>query len=457
MHMKNVVFRQYDIRGIVGEELIIEEVYELARAVAYYVTEKNPKFKTVMIGMDAREHSPAIKEQLSRGFIDSGIDVILVGICTTPMIYFATYTMPIDGAIMITASHNPKEYNGLKICLGKETLWGEQIRTIGTLFNEKKHIVTEHKGSYAEQSIKDAYIEWHTNEFKHLKDMSLPIVVDCGNGTAGAVIPDIIHAMSWKNVHLLCADVDPQFPNHTADPTVERNMEDVKLAIQETQSIVGIGFDGDADRMGAMTHKGELIGGDKLLAVFAQPMVKKHPGMKVVCNVVCSAGLGEVLSQWGAETIIAPVGRSIIEETMHEHHALLGGETSCHFFFKDRHFGYDDGIYAMFRLLEIMQKSGKNLAQLLEIFPQKVTSPEYRISCAEEIKYAIVNEIKGLFFQHKQYQIQSIDGVKVITDYGWGLIRASNTQPLLSIRFEANTVKDLNHIKEDFVVVLCNY
>ena len=142
---------------------------------------------------------------------------------------------------------------------------------------------------------------------------------------------------------------------------------------------------------------------------------------------------------------------------MHEHHALLGGETSCHFFFKDRHFGYDDGIYAMFRLLEIMQKSGKNLAQLLEIFPQKVTSPEYRISCAEEIKYAIVNEIKGLFFQHKQYQIQSIDGVKVITDYGWGLIRASNTQPLLSIRFEANTVKDLNHIKEDFVVVLCNY
>src|SRR5436190_15767050 len=195
MHMKNVVFRQYDIRGIVGEELIIEEVYELARAVAYYVTEKNPKFKTVMIGMDAREHSPAIKEQLSRGFIDSGIDVILVGICTTPMIYFATYTMPIDGAIMITASHNPKEYNGLKICLGTKSLWGEHIKTIGTLFNERKQLDTQIQGKYSEQSLKDSYIAWHINEFQHLKGMTLPIVIDCGNGTAGIVVPDIIEQM----------------------------------------------------------------------------------------------------------------------------------------------------------------------------------------------------------------------------------------------------------------------
>jgi len=457
MRTQNVIFRQYDIRGIVGEELIIEEVYELARAIAYYLVEKNSQFKTIAIGMDAREHSPAIKEQLSRGFIDSGIDVIFVGVCTTPMIYFSTYTMPIDGAIMITASHNPKEYNGLKICLGTTSLWGEHIRKIGTLFNEKKQLGTEIQGKYVEQSLKDSYIAWHINEFKHLKGMTLPIVIDCGNGTAGIVVPDIIEQMQWNNIHLLCAEVDAAFPNHVADPTVARNMEDVKKTIEETNAEIGIGFDGDVDRMGVMTNRGDLVIGDKLLAVFAQPMVKKNPGMKVVCNIVCSAGLGEVLAKWGAEIIITPVGHSVIEEAMHEHNALLGGETSCHFFFRDRHFGYDDGIYAMFRLLEILIESGKNLTELLEVFPKKVTSPEYRIPCEEETKYAIVNEIKGLLFQNKQYQITTIDGVRVSNDYGWGLLRASNTQPLLSIRFEADTVENLNHIKESFIMALSNY
>lgn len=458
MRTQNVIFREYDIRGIVGEELIIDEVYELARAIAFYLVEKNPQLKMVAIGMDGREHSPAIKEQVCRGLMDSGLDVVFIGLCTSPMIYFATYTISIDAAIMVTASHNPKEYNGLKICLGKHSLSGEKIRQIGQYFNEKKHVTAQVKGTYSENFIKDAYIEWHLNEFKHLKNIPLSMVIDCGNGSAGTVIPEIVQKMDWKNAHLLCTDVDPTFPNHTADPTKIENMKDVRDAVVKTEAVVGIGFDGDADRMGAMTNTGELISGDKLLVVFAQPMVQKNPGMRVVCNVVCSSGVGEVLSEWGAETIITPVGHSVVEDAMITNHALLGGETSCHFFFKDRHFGYDDGVYAMFRLIELLIESGKSVSQLLDVFPSKVTSPEYRITCTEEAKYAIVQEAKGLFFQrYKQYKIEAIDGVKVTTDYGWGLLRASNTQPVLSIRFEANSQEDLNHIKEDFVVILCHY
>ena len=454
--MKKTIFREYDIRGIVGTELMIENVYDLGRAIAFYLVQLNGAVKTVAVAMDGREHSPAIKEHLCRALTESGLDVIFIGLCSSPMMYFATYTMPIDAGIMVTASHNSKEYNGFKICLGTQSLWGAQIRQLGELYEEKKHLVAE-AGSYSEQSIKNDYIAWHVEKFDHLKDITLPMVIDCGNGSAGVVIPELVALMGWNNAQLLHEVVDGTFPNHEADPTSLKNMQDVKHALQTTDAVVGIGFDGDADRMGAMTKEGELVPGDKLIALFAQPMIKDHPGMTVVYNVVCSAGLTEVLESWGAQTVITPVGHSIIEESMHTHHALLGGETSCHFFFKDRHFGYDDGVYAMFRLIELLVQSGKSLAELLTVFPKKVTSPEYRIACSEDDKYVIVQEIKGLFYQQKNVEILAIDGVRVTTDYGWGIIRASNTQPVLSIRFEANTLEDLEHIKEDFIVVLAHY
>lgn len=455
--MKETIFREYDIRGIVGTELIIEDVYGLGRAIAFYLLQLNKAVKTVAVAMDGRTHSLAIKNELCRALIDSGLDIVFLGICTSPMVYFATHTMPIDAAIMVTASHNPKEYNGFKICLGTQSLWGSQIRDIGKLYQEKKYLVPEAMGTYKEQLIKDDYIAWHIDKFAHLRDRDMAMVIDCGNGAAGIVIPEIVAAMGWKNAQLLYEIVDGTFPNHEADPTSLKNMQDVKNAMQTTDAVVGIGFDGDADRMGAMTKEGELVPGDKMIALFAQPMIKKYPGMTVVYNVVCSAGLTEVLEQWGAKTVMTPVGHSIIEENMHTHHALLGGETSCHFFFKDRHFGYDDGIYAMFRLVELLVESKKSLTELLKVFPQKVTSPEFRIPCDEENKYAMVHEMKGLFYQQQNAQIIAIDGVRVMKEYGWGIVRASNTQPVLSIRFEANTEKDLQRIKEDFIAVLSHY
>lgn len=455
--MKETIFREYDIRGLVNDELIIDAVYDLGRTIAFYLKQLNNNVKTVVVGMDGRDSSPAIKEHMCRALIDSGMDVIFVGVCSSPMIYFATYTMPVDAAVMITASHNPKEYNGLKVCLGTHSLWGAQIKELGKLYFAKKNLVITTSGTYREHAIKDAYIAWHAEKFAHLKGADIAAIIDCGNGAAGVVIPDIIQTMQWKNIQLLCAEVDGTFPNHEADPTHIKNMQDVLHALQATDAVVGMGFDGDADRMGAMTKEGELVPGDKLIALFAQPMIKEYPAMTVVCNVMCSAGLTELLEQWGAKTVVTPVGHSIIEENMETHNAMLGGETSCHFFFRDRHFGYDDGVYAMFRLIELLVQSKKNLSELLTVFPKKVSSPEFRVPCAEEKKHTMVQEMKSLFSQQKNVKILAIDGVRVTTDYGWGIIRASNTQPMLSIRFEANTPEDLQHVKEDFIAVMAHY
>jgi len=455
--MKETIFREYDIRGLVGSELMLEGVYDLGRAIAFYLVQLDSNVKTVVVGMDARDHSSAIKDDLCRALIDSGLNVVFMGLCSSPMMYYATYSMPVDAGIMITASHNPKEYNGLKICLGTHSLWGQQIKELGKLYYAQKHLTPTVSGSYREHSVNNDYIAWHVEKFAHLKNSDIAAVVDCGNGSAGVVLPDIVEAMGWDNIQLLYADVDGNFPNHEADPTREQNMQDVKNVLQKTNAVVGIGFDGDADRMGAMTKAGELIPGDKLIALFAQPMVKQYPAMTVVYNVVCSDGLTELLESWGVRTVITPVGHSIIEESMEKYNAMLGGETSCHFFFRDRHFGYDDGVYAMFRLIEILVQSKKSLAELLTVFPKKVTSPEFRLVCDEDKKQAIVEGVKELFYRKKNVQLLTIDGVRVTTDYGWGIVRASNTQPVLSIRFEGNTEQDLQHVKEDFVAILAHY
>lgn len=455
--MKKTIFREYDIRGIVGDELIIEEVYALARAIAYYFIEHNPHCKTIAVGMDGRTHSKRIKEELCRGLQDSGIDVVFIGLCHSPLLYFATHTLPVDGGLMVTASHNPKEYNGIKLCLGTEFLSGEQIKSIGADYYDKKYVDTTVQGTYREQEFVDVYVEWHENQFSHLKGMDLPIVLDCANGAAGTVIPQLIEKMEWKNTTVLYPEVDGTFPNHEADPSQESNMHAIKKLLQTTETVIGIGFDGDADRMGAMTKSGILVSGDKMLAVFAQPMVKEHPGMTVVYNVVCSAGLGQLLEAWGAKSCITPVGHSIIDQNMIKYNGLLGGETSCHFFFRDRHFGYDDGVYAMLRLVEILVESNKTLDELLMVFPKKVTSPEFRIPCTEDSKYMVMESIKQAFVSQSGVDVVTVDGVKITKPYGWGLVRPSNTQPVFSMRFESDTHDGLAKIKQDFVAILVKY
>jgi phosphomannomutase/phosphoglucomutase len=455
--MKDFIFREYDIRGIVGTDLIIEEVYDLVRAIAYYLKEQDPNVSTIVVGMDGRTHSPAIKDELCRALLDSGLDVMFIGVCPSPVLYYALYTQPVDGGLMITASHNPKEDNGIKICLGKESIWGEQVRVIRDLYKTRKKITPEKKGSYREYALIPDYIEFMARHFPSLIGMKMPIIVDCGNAVGGTVMPGLIKRMGWSNVQLLYPEVDGNYPNHEADPVKEKNMQDVKRLLKTTEAVVGMGLDGDCDRMAAMTKDGYLVPGDELLSVFAESIIKDHANMAVVFDIKSSSGLIELLERWGAKPIFSPSGHAIIKEKMKETHAVLGGELSCHFFFSDRFFGFDDGIYSLMRLLELLVQSGKSLRYFVDRFPKKESSPEYRISYDERLRTEIIAVIKRAFSLRKDIDMITIDGIRATMPYGWGIIRPSNTQPVMCLRFESDTRDGLEKVKRDFMDVLAPY
>ncbi len=455
--MKDTIFREYDIRGKVGDELIIDEVYNFTRAMAFYFKQKNPATKTIAVGMDGRIHSEAIKNEMCRGFADSGMDVIFVGTCPTPALYYALHTLPVDGGIMITASHNPKEYNGMKVCLGTESVWGKEIGRLRDLYKAGKYVDSDTIGTIKDQPIVDSYIDWLVDHFKHLIGMHQSVVIDCGNGAAGTVLPSLIKRMQWRNVTLLYEEVDGTYPNHEADPIVEKNMQDVKHMLSTTDIALGIGLDGDCDRMAPMQKTGQLVPGDKLLALFAQQVLQESPGASIVFDIKSSAGLIELLDTWGGRGCISPSGHSIIKDQMKKHNAKLAGELSCHFFFHDRYFGYDDGIYAMMRLFELLNQTGKSLGQLLEVFPKKVSSPEYRIDYDEDSKHAIIQTLKKTFEGRADVDVLTIDGVRATMPYGWGIVRPSNTQPKLCLRFESDSHEGLQRVKDDFIQALTPY
>lgn len=455
--MQDIIFREYDIRGKVGTELVIDEVADLARAIAFYFVSKKPGVKKVALGMDGRLHSPAIKNQIVKGLTESGLDVVFIGVCTTPVMYFGMHNTPVDAGLMITASHNPKEYNGLKIMLGKEGVSGASIQEIRRLFHESRSLTPHETGTYIEKPLVSTYVKWITDHFKHLKGLKISAVVDCGNGAGGTVMPDLIKRMGWANVMLQYGEVDGTYPHHEADPTVEKNMSDVKDILASTNIAIGIGLDGDCDRMAPMTKSGFLVPGDQLLALYAHKVVQEHPGANVVFDIKSSSALIETLEKMGAVPRISPSGHSIIKNSMKEYGALLAGELSCHFFFHDRYFGYDDGIYAMMRLFELLHETGKTLEELLANVPKKISSREYRIACEDAMKQQIVAAIKNDLLQRPDVQALTIDGVRATMPYGWGLVRASNTQPALTIRFESDTYEGLDRVKQDFYTVLMPY
>ncbi|TET07012.1 phosphomannomutase/phosphoglucomutase [Candidatus Dependentiae bacterium] len=455
--MADSVFKEYDIRGKVGEELSLDEMYDLVCSIAYYFIHNNPSTKTVAVGMDGRIHSPHIKKQVCKALCDSGLNVWFLGLCPSPALYFAMHTLPVEAGIMITASHNPKEYNGLKICLGKHLVYGPAIKEIGRLFKEQKKVEETDCGKLSEYPIIEPYINWLADHFTDLKGMKLSVIIDCGNAVAGTVFPQLIKKMHWPNVQLLYEEIDGTYPHHTADPVIEKNMLDVKKVLAGTDIAFGIGFDGDGDRMAAMTKEGYLLPGDRLLALFAKSILKDNPGAAVVFDIKASSGLIDLLQQWGAEQVMTKTGHAFIKKAMQEHNALLGGELSCHFFFNDRYFGFDDGIYAALRLFELLVKSGKSLDELLTIFPQRYSSPEIRITCPPEKMGMIIDQLKSTFSQRNDTELITIDGVRAVMPYGWGIVRVSNTQPMLSMRFESDSSYGLKQVKNDFLTILRQY
>ncbi len=455
--MQSTIFREYDIRGDTNSEFDISQAYPLAQAIITYFLGQKPQLKRVVVGMDGRETSPAIKDAVVQALIDYGCDVLFIGICPSPVLYFALYQFSFDAGLMITASHNPKEYNGIKILLGTKTIWGHEIKKIGKIYFDKNFApLTSKKGSLKEHSLTEDYVTWLYDHFPSLIGFSTSFIVDSGNGTGGVVLPALAKKMKWKQVQLFCVEVDGSYPHHEADPTVAKNMQEVKDALSKTSAAFGVGLDGDCDRMAAMTKSGFLIPGDQLLALFAQDIVKKNPGTAVVFDVKASLGLIELLQSWKAKPIMTPCGHAIIKEKMDEEHALIGGELSCHFFFNDRHFGYDDGIYAMMRLLEIIDKQQKSLDDLIKIFPKKWSSPEIRIECPENKKQEVIDYLKEIFIQ-RNYEVITIDGIRVNVPHGWINIRASNTQPVLSIRLESDSAEHLTASKQHLIQLLANY
>ncbi len=455
------IFKEYDIRGIVGEEFLIDDIYDLTQAIITFFLKQNPKTNNILIGMDGRLHSPKIKKNMIAAITDLGLNVVDIGLCPAPVLYFSLFTHreSVSG-LMITASHNPKEYNGIKICLDKKNVWGNQIQEIKKIVQEKdfyKYSETK-KGNVKTYDATNEYIKWLVKEFIHLKNLEIAAIIDCGNGTAGTVIPRLIKEMGWKNIKLLYEEVDGTFPNHEADPTKPENMTTVFDFLKKDKKLeLGIGFDGDCDRMSSVTKDCYLVPGDKLLAVFSKQLLKKHPKSTIVFDIKSSSGLIELLNKWDARLIMAPSGHSRIKDIMQKQDALLAGELSGHFYFKDRYFGYDDGIYAMMRLFEILQETNKTLRELIAEFPKKFSTPEYRLTCKEKDKHLIVDHVTNYFVDKKNIKILTIDGIRAQMPYGWGLVRASNTESIISLRFESDTAEGLRKVKCDFVRALKPY
>jgi phosphomannomutase / phosphoglucomutase len=459
--MKSTIFRHYDIRGEVGTDFDLGQVYNLGYAIAYYFLLKKPDTKTVLVGMDGRIHSPQIREQLCAALQESGLDVLDIGLCPVPVLYYGLHTLAVDAGIMITASHNPPEYNGLKICLGTESIWGDQIQEIAHLYEQQMRITDAIPGTYQAYDLSSSYRAQLEHDFAHLKGNPLPMIFDCGNGAVGTLIPELIKKMDWSHAAFLYDTVDGRYPNHEADPTIAANMEDLKKMVIKSDAQVGIGFDGDGDRMAAMTHEGRLLSGDTLLAIFAYHILKEQQlaGTQgsVVFDIRSSKAVAEVIEQQGGKAYRSAAGHASIKADMKRYGALLGGELSCHFMFEDRYFGFDDGIYAAFRLIELIITTGKSLAQLQALVPQTHSSQEYRISCDPHIRHTMLEKIKTYFKKQKDAKLLTIDGIFVELPTGWGLVRLSHTQPVISLRFEADSAHDLVYIKSLFASILRPY
>jgi phosphomannomutase len=453
MKFDSVIFREYDIRGVYQKQFDVEFAYLLGRAVVTYITKscgvQKPKFT---IGNDARHSGPALVKALSEGIRASGGNVTLLGLVTSPISYFSTFELPgIDGSIMVTGSHNPPEYNGFKVSIGRSTIFGKEIKALEEIILNNNFL----SGTGTEDSfdIRPQYVKRYQNEFKNIRPIS--VVLDCGNGAAGSVARSLYESTGLKP-HILFEEPDGRFPNHHPDPTIKENLVALAKTVRETKSLVGIGFDGDADRIGVVDDTGEMLYGDELLALFSRFVLAKKPAQKIIGDVKCSDRLFDYIKKYGGEPIMWKTGHSLIKEKIKVEKAPFGGELSGHIFFADRNYGYDDALYAGLRVVEILSETGKKIRDILSDFPPAFNTPEIRIDTTEEKKVLIVEALRKKFSassdnqatpSSNEYTVNEIDGVRISFQDGWALARASNTQPVLVLRFESHTVAGLERIR----------
>ncbi len=447
-----VIFREYDIRGVYNEHYDDNFAYQLGQAfIVYLKNEKSISNPTIVIGQDARLSCANIVKSLSLGMTSSGANVIQIGLVTSPVCYFATFELPgVDGAIQVTGSHNPPEYNGFKISSGKSTIFGEEIQKLKRILEAEKFLSGSGKESHFD--IFPKYLERYKKEFGTIKD--LKIVLDCGNGAAGSIVRRLYNSVGL-NPTILFEKPDGTFPNHHPDPTVEENLKDLSATVIKEGAICGIGFDGDADRIGVVDHTGKMLYGDELMTLISRDVLKTSPGAKIIGDVKCSDRMYADIKKSGGEPIMWKTGHSLIKEKVKEEKAPFGGEMSGHIFFADRNYGYDDAPYAGLRLVEILARTGKTIPELLQGLPPTFNTPEIRIDTTEEKKVLIVEKMKAAFSKPSDdYKINLIDGIRISFKNGWALCRASNTQPVLVLRYEADTLDGMNEIQNKIEAVV---
>lgn len=445
MSISQTIFRQYDVRGIVGQDLTEEVAYGLGRAYAALLQARNVK-GAVAVGRDNRPSGNALRDALVRGLTECGVDVVDVGVVPTPLLYWSLHHEPVVGGIQITGSHNPKEYNGFKMCLGTGSLHGADIQTLYQYIVDGKF--PSGQGSVRHAEVIDRYVADIADKIgplAHADGTPLNVVYDCGNGAGALVAPQLMQALGVNAIGLF-TESDGTFPNHHPDPTVPENLEDLIEAVKEHGAEIGVAFDGDADRIGVVDAKGRIIWGDHILILYARDVLARTgKGQPIIFDVKCSQALTDAIHAADGQPVMWKTGHSLIKDKMKEMHAPIAGEMSGHMFFTEGFYGHDDALYAAARLLRIVADAGKRVDELLADVPPFVSTPEIRIDTDEATKFAIMSKAVPHFTA--LYDVIDVDGVRVLFGDGWGLFRASNTQPVIVARYEARTPERLAEIR----------
>lgn len=434
------IFRQYDVRGIVGQDLTEGVVEQLGKGYGTYITALGKK--RVSIGYDARPSSPGFRDALIDGILSTGLEVVDVGMVPTPTFYFSLFHLDVEGGVMITGSHNPPEFNGFKLAVGRTTIYGAEIQKIRQIIEAADY--PRGTGQLGQQDVKPAYLKTLKERIGPF-DKELKVVVDAGNGVAGMFCPGILRDLGADALGLYC-EVDGTFPNHHPDPTVPAYVADLIAKVLEEKADLGMAYDGDGDRLGVIDEQGNIIWGDQLLILFSREVLALHPGAPIIFEVKCSQALGEEIERAGGVPIMWRTGHSLIKKKMKEENSPLAGEMSGHLFFADEYYGYDDAIYASLRLVRLLSRSDKTISEMLADVPKYYSTPEIRVDCLDEEKFQVVTVLAEYF--KERYEVIDVDGARILFGDGWGLVRASNTQPALVLRFEARTPERLKEIQQ---------
>lgn len=441
--MNNSIFREYDIRGIAEKDLT-DEVVELI-GLAYGTKIIEVGLKNITIGRDCRKSSDRIFNSLARGILRTGVNITNLGIITSPVLYFSLYGLNVDGGIMITASHNPPDYNGFKAAIGKNVLSSEEIQNLKTKIETESFLISKTKGKISDYDIIKNYKE---DILKNIKiTRKLRIGVDSANTPVGLFAKDIL-SYAGCEVYELFAEPDGNFPNHHPDPSIEENLIDLRNLVKKEKLDLGIAFDGDADRLGVLDENGDLIYSDMILLILARAVIKELPGSKIIAEVKCSKNLFDEIRNCGGSPIMWKTGHSNIKRKIKEEKAPLAGELSGHIFFSDKHHGYDDALYAALRLIEVLSQSDSSISEMLTNIPKMYSTPEIRIDFPEHEKFEVINKLIKVIKEENDnsFDLITVDGIRLENSKGWALVRASNTQPALTIRFEADSEPNLKEL-----------